>query len=82
MPRFCTKPQSKSVSEFEQVYARLGTQVWRDYQAAKYHFEMADKYELAADRPWFPMGADPSPPPGAYTTFEEAAEVLAKFGWP
>jgi len=83
MPGFCNNGQSQSETEIEQAYARHGLQVWQNYQAAKYHNLMADKYELAADRPWLPVGAD-TPPPGAYRTFEEAAERLDKFfklGW-
>jgi len=77
MPGFCNNGQSQF--EIEQAYASHGMQVWLNYQAAKYHFGMADKYGLAADRPWFPVGADPIRPPGAYTTFEEAAERLEYF---
>jgi hypothetical protein len=82
MPGFCNNGQSQS--EIEQAYASHGMQVWLNYQAGKYHNRMADKYELAADRPWLPVGADPPPPPGAYTTFEEAAERIDYFfraGW-
>jgi hypothetical protein len=87
MPRFCNIDEflnGQSQSEIEQVYASRGMQVWLNYQAGKYHNRMADKYKLAADRPWLPVGADPPRPPGAYITFEEAAERLDYFfrdGW-
>lgn len=29
----------------------------------RYHYEMVDKYERAANRPWLPVASDPPPPP-------------------
>lgn len=43
-------------------YRRQGPTIWADYQAGLRHLALADVYDKAANRPWFPMltGLPPS----------------------
>jgi hypothetical protein len=59
-----------SESDIEEIFCGRGPEECRAYKAAIYHGELSGKYRTAAERPWLPVSADPTPPPGAFPQFE------------
>jgi hypothetical protein len=57
-------------SDIDRIFCGRGPRECRAYRAAMYHYELSEKYRLAADRPWSCVADDPPAPPGANPKFE------------
>jgi hypothetical protein len=63
-------------ASIEAFYRRQGPSAWLDYQTGLYHSALADQYEKAANRPWFPLLAGPPP-----LDVIRDVRSLAEWGW-
>jgi hypothetical protein len=55
----------RTQSELEKLYCERGPEECRAHRASIYHYELSEKYGMAARRPWLPVPSDPSAPPDA-----------------
>jgi hypothetical protein len=63
----------ETTESIEALYRRLGPNAWCDYQASVFHSKLANQYDEAANRWWFPMLAH-LPPLDGFTRREALAE--------
>jgi len=62
-------PDSGTTEQTIKIVASRGPAASRALEAAMYHDVLFGKYASAAKHPWYPLGADPPPPPAAYPKF-------------